>query len=347
MLSSVISSLRPVILISNLTGYLLFTIDIKTNSATIEPWNILLIFFTLAINFTIGCVFWNFLPFGQYFVAEIAKVSVPIMVSVNHLLLVFVMVWKFVKRRQIVKLFVVLGEIDVELRDFGSGMDHKRQRKILTVVIAAFVPFIIAELVYCEFVQFNQGIAFNPLSALAMFWIFVLGLVFVIKFVVIMMAIGQRFELMNKCIENNKNVAKLHLKIVKAVKIFNDIFGIPIMLAFANYFSWICMSAFAFAMIPKEKMNFETVVMMIISIGFSWISLFTMINAAEKITRAKEVAVELLFKIMAENCGNGEYIQGLVMQILNTNASFSCKLFDLNWKMLFQVILKFNLIFHY
>jgi hypothetical protein len=343
MLSSVISSLGPVILVSNLTGFFSFDIDIKTKSATIAPWNIFLIFFTLAINFTLGCVFWNFSPFGQYFFAEIAKFSVPIMFSVNHLLLVFIMVWNFINRRKIVKLFVVLSEIDVKLRDFGSEFDPKKQRKILTIVIIAFISLIILNVAFAEIVQFSHGFAFNPLNTVAMFWMFILEFVLVLKFVVIMMAIGKRFELMNNCIRNNKNVAKIHLKIVNAVKIFNGIFGIPIMLAFANYFSWICMTTFSIVMVPKEQMNFETAITMIIGISLSWTFLFVMINAAEKITRAKEVSIMLLFKAMAENCGNCEKIQGLLMQILNTNVSFSCRLFDFNWKMMFNVSKKIYL----
>ncbi|KAG5669247.1 hypothetical protein PVAND_017139 [Polypedilum vanderplanki] len=342
MFSAVISSLKPLIIILNFFGYFLFTIDIKTKSANVKYWNYLQIFITLFVNLFVGCKFWNFTPFAEVFDTEIAKASVPVMVSVNHLMLVFVMCWNFFKRHEIVKLFQILSEIDDEIAKFGVRFKHEKQRRNLTVIFFAFVPLVIFHMIYTEFIQISQGFNFDIFHTLAIWWIFMLGLTFIAQLTVIMLAIGQRFESLINCIKFNKNISKIHLKIVKSVKIFNNIFGLPMMLGFANYFSWNCITTFNFASMPKEAFDFITATSILISVTFAWGSLFIMIKAAQKTENSKNRAIEFLYELSSEFDEKFEGIQKQIMQMKDLSVTFSCGLFDFNWKMLFKYYFTFD-----
>jgi large-conductance mechanosensitive channel len=337
MLTSIVSSLRPMLVVASITGYFLFTIDTKAHTAVVKIHNVLAITLAVIVNFFICCSFWHLELFFGTVHSEIAKASMPILVSIDHTLLVFIMVWSFCKRHRVVRLLAVLADIDVNLSDLGVRVNYERQKKALIIAAASLVVITVAMVIFASVLE--HDIAIDRRSCFVIFWLFVAGLVYICQFTVGMNSIGMRFEMMNCCIEHHRwtCIASIHLKIVEIVKIFNSIFGFPMLLSFANLFAWNCMTAFTFAMLPVEKLDVGVVASMVFNFLFTAGSLFVMINAAEKITRAKEAAVELLFRAMAENCSSGEKIQGVLMQILNTNVSFSCRLFDFNWKMLFNV----------
>ncbi|KAG5669246.1 hypothetical protein PVAND_017138 [Polypedilum vanderplanki] len=340
MFSSVISSFEPLIIGSSLLGFILFTIDIKKSTAVINFWNFLSIFSTIVINLIIICYLWNFKIFNEIMITEIGKASMPFMMDIDHFLFIFIFIWNFLKRHKIVKFFKLLAEIDEDLTKFGLKFDYKRQQKFLTFVIICIIIVTPLMIVFGSIVQANLGINFGYAIILIVLWLFFLGLIYITFFTTSMKNIGIRFEMLNFTLEHHQNLSlsKVHLKVVETVKIFNNIFGIPMMLCFGNLFAFNCLTAFSFAMMPKEFFGFGVIASMIFNFSFTSGSLFLIINTADKTGKAKENLIEILYKMANENDKNYEKIQNFVMQAKDLSVEFSCGFFDFNWKMLFKFI---------
>ncbi|KAG5669248.1 hypothetical protein PVAND_017140 [Polypedilum vanderplanki] len=231
-------------------------------------------------------------------------------------------------------------EIDENLLEFGAEIDHNlMRRKFIKIFIG--VLFLISGLqIYSFYTQDN----YYSLSIVAFsYWIYLVWLVTLTHFIFAAFTIGQRFEYLNSCIENNfkeiKKCSKIHLKITKSVKIFNKIFGLPMMFFFASLFAWNCVGSFTFVMLPKyDWSKIATLIQIGLAICFTFFEIAVTIYAAEKTSNAKIKAIEILYKNLNKQNENQAEVMNFVSQISHTNVSLGCKFFDFNSKFLFQFI---------
>jgi hypothetical protein len=218
------------------------------------------------------------------------------------------------------------------------ALDYKKQQKQLSLIIGlellmlVFLSIVTTILSNHLLMGFDFGF-FVPILNLI---IFIVCLALVTQFVVLMYSIGLRFEKMNSCMENSiVDLANIHLKVAECVKIFNSVYGFPIMGIMTVAFIWCCISASTIIITPKEQ------VLLLIYITFSHNSaIFTLCVhtfAAERILSAKSHAIELLYQKMSQEV-DVQKEQYFIMQIRHTNVEFSCKFFEFNWKLIFRFI---------
>lgn len=358
MLSPVISSLKPIILMASLCGFRLFTLNQKTATITITKLNIFSIVITVLLNFFLSNLYWHSKLFRVYFfLTEIVQVSIPIMITIDHLCSVIGMWWNCHKRHEIATIFIQLSEIDDELMEFGVTINYKKIQREMTIFFGTIMGVVYGTSFICVIAQQSYGVNTQMLTTMFGCWVNFLIVTYVSQCTIGMMSIGLRFEKIveiferklqnikeaHKKIDKNehkvyKNLQKIHLKIVECVKIFNSVYGIPMFISFGNLFAWTCMSTFTIAILIKQN-NLSLIIIsgLGFSLGFTAFSLIFIINAAERTSVAKEMAVERLYRLMCEDASDKNENLNFISQILNTNVNFSCKFFDFNWKLMFKV----------
>ncbi|KAG5669249.1 hypothetical protein PVAND_017141 [Polypedilum vanderplanki] len=332
-----ITTFRPLYLISIFCGFLFFTINFDNFTAKISPWNFLTLFIVTAVNIAMSFSYWFVTFFFDGFKVEITQKSMPWLICLDHLTQIFAIFWFLKNRGNFVKFLKTIVEIDENLLEFGVKIDHNlRKKKLIKIMIGIFF-YIIGFHIYTLFTQ-SYSI---PLMAFSI-WIYLVWIISISHFVLAAVTIGQRFEFLNSCIENNfkeiKKCSKIHLKIAESVKTFNKIFGPPMMFFFASLFAFNCVTAFTLIVIPKyDWSKITTLIQISITITFTFFELVITIYAAEKISNAKTKAIEILYKNLNNQNENQAEVMNLVSQISHTNVSLGCKFFDFNSKFLFQV----------
>ena len=162
-------------------------------------------------------------------------------------------------------------------------------------------------------------------------------IILVLHYITFMCNIGTRFKLLNLCIEKSiENLPKIHLKIVECVKIYNIVYGTPMLGTFTIFFVWCCMGASTIVIIPKNS----TLAITFLIPGVLTTMLFTylIIKAAQKITYAKQSLIEILYTKLVKEPENCDKICKLIMQIRHTNVGFCCNFFEINWNLMFKFI---------
>jgi hypothetical protein len=338
------TTFRPLYTISIITGFLFFTINLHDFTATFKMWNFLTLSLMMAANVAMSFSYW-FVDIFQTFVdIGIAQKSTPLLIGFDHITLIFAIVWFLKCRHDFVKFLKIIVDIDENLLEFGVKIDHDLQkRKLIKIVTGVF--FVMAGLQFYNWHVHNINYSL-PMLVFST-WIFAVWLVFLVNFVFCAVAIGQRFEMMNRCIDSQATpkLSQIHLKIGETVKIFNGVFGQPMMFIFGSLFAWNCMTAFTFLMMPKIDLGqIATIVQVGMSILLTFIELVVTIRAASRAQNAKAKAVELLYKLMNTTNGGRNEIVNFISQISHTNVTLGCKFFDFNFKFLFQVSFGFGVV---
>ncbi|KAL7014888.1 hypothetical protein ACKWTF_016172 [Chironomus riparius] len=163
-------------------------------------------------------------------------------------------------------------------------------------------------------------------------------------FVILMSNISLRFELLTSCADHSiQELSKIHLIIAECVKIYNLIYGTPMMLIFGNLFIWSCISASLIVLIPKS--DFVTATGFIVCLIYTALLLSGITRTAEKLTKAKQQMIHILYTKMSQEPETSENIFRFIMQVRHTKPEFSCNFFVFNWKLIFNFTTAFVMYF--
>ncbi|CAG9803275.1 unnamed protein product [Chironomus riparius] len=337
MLSEVISSIKPLLYISNLTGILVFKIDTRTATVITTKWNRLIIGITILIEIIGTCYYPYSELMDEMFFTKTSKLSSVVLVYLDHIMCVTSIFWIFMKREKFLKILVNLSEIDEQLEKSGLKMDYKGRQRKLNIVFSLLFCIVFSILVFSTSHHLWQGMNLSILTLIYNLIVFINATALTLHFIIIMHNIGTRFEMLSNCIKNSaQELPKIHLKISECVKIFNSIYGPPLMITFGNLFIWSCISLSLIVLVPKSKI--ELITEFCISLALTVITLFVITRVAEKMSNAKHQAIQSLYQKMLEESENSEKIFQFIMQIRHTNAAFSCIFFEFNWRLIFKFI---------
>lgn len=345
MLSDILQSIKPLIIASYFTGVFNFNICAKTSSISTQKWHKLITIIVITIHIIAAHFYSNsdFMDKMFMFFTKISKIS-TILIYVGHFLCVSSMIWIFIEREDFLKILIKLSEIDEKLKEFGVKIDYKRKQNQL---IKGYFWFVLTFLI-----AWNSSIFYQIYYDMRIeFSVFVFDITSLINavalishFVVLMSNISLRFELMNTCADYSiQELSKIHLKIAECVKIYNSIYGIPMMLMFGNLFIWSCISASLIVLIPKS--DFITATGFIVSLIFTAVLLISITKSAEKLTKAKQQMIQKIYTKMSQEPEKSESIFRFIMQVRHTKPGFSCNFFEFNWKLIFNFTTAFVMYF--
>lgn len=335
MLRSVIISFSPLIFISHLTGLFIFRVDFKNSKLLTSKWEKVLIFATITFHIVSSDFYLNSEMFKNILVTQTSKISSPFLIRTDHVLCVGSMLWSYVKREEILKIFIKLSEIDEMLGVLGIEIDYKGQQRKLAITLGIFMTNLIATMIIGAAMQMIEISKFDILIPIFNFLVFIIGLALLCNFFMFMWQIGLRFEKLNSCMAYSiTELPKIHLKIADCVETYNATFGPIMMLIFGNLLVWSCMTASLAILIDKNENSFAW--LLIFNLIVTGLFLIFIIKAAERILCAKHRAIQVLFMKMANGDGHCEKIQQFIMQIWHTNVAFSCKFFEFNWHLMFK-----------
>ena len=343
MLSDILKSIKPMLIASYLTGVFNFTINEKSLSIKTQKWHKLTTIAVITIHIIAAHFYSNSDLMDKMFFTKTSKIT-TILVYLGHFLCVSSMVWIFIKRENFLKILIKLSEIDEKLNEFGVEIDYKQQSRdqlkgyfwfVLTFAIA-WNSSIVYQIYYDLKIEISVFI-FDMTSLIN-------AVALISHFVILMSNISLRFELMTSCADHSiLEVSKIHLKIAECVKIYNSIYGIPMMLIFGNLFIWSCISASLIVLIPKS--DFITATGFIVCLIFTALLLMGITKAAEKLTKAKQEIIHILYTKMSVVPQSSESIFRFIIQVRHSKPGFSCNFFEFNWKLIFNFTTAFIMYF--
>jgi len=324
MLTKVLSSIKPLLYVSYLTGILVFEIDTKTFNTSVRRWQKLTIF-VLSVIQIIGifhCTNSDLMNKTSTSFFTTTSKMLLFMNYLGNLICMSTLFWILIKRKEFLKIFIKLGEIDKNLENFGAKIDYKRKQMKLAccyfVFGMIFILIAVSSVVYQ--VQHNLKISIS----LTLFdTVKLINTVTLIShFIIVSSNIATRFKLINCCLQNSAlELQKIHLEIAECVKIYNLIYGTPLLLMLANAFIWSCICA-SLAVLSSD---FALAIGYIISLLFSISVLIMIIKPTENIVDAKQEAIQILYLKMTKVPENSDKIFHLIMQIRHINVELSCK----------------------
>ncbi|KAG5669075.1 hypothetical protein PVAND_016974 [Polypedilum vanderplanki] len=345
---TMISTLQPLLFVSRITGFYLFTFDSKYLRTCITKLDKICIVLTIILNTAInfGFLLSNYDP-GVHALAMM-KYSLPILMYVNHLIDIFGMIWIFVKRNKILKIITNLSEIDEELIKIGAKIDHEGNQKSLKNLMILLLCCGLTMSVWCGTVHGLNEYDIDVLFQFFSLWIFLCSLVIYFHFFIGIFAISQRFhilceifhEILPKNLRKLQSICEIYLQIAEIIFCFKKIYGPLLTLYFGNAFCWLCLSIFSLAMITKLQItHICTIFCALLHSCITIIACFFVVKAAERMNCEKEILMRSSYKKMNEFDGNFGFcvkISQLQTQINDVNMKFSCLFFDINWNFVFK-----------
>ncbi|KAL7014893.1 hypothetical protein ACKWTF_016177 [Chironomus riparius] len=217
MLSEIYSSLKPLFILSSLTGLFFIQIDLKTLKIVTPFWNRLIVICVVLIQIFGNSFYLHNELMKDLFFTKVSKIGTPILMLGDYLFSITAMLWIFTKREHILKILINLSEIDENLFEFGIKIDYKKEQRKLSIIIGFLLILLTASTVITTLLssQLLNGINFGVFLPILSFLIFVIGLTLLAQYIIIAANIGMRFEMMNSCIKKSAlKLPKIHLKLL-------------------------------------------------------------------------------------------------------------------------------------
>ena len=337
MLSEVISSIKPLLYVSYITGIFIFNINSNTATITTTKWHKLIISSTISMEIIGTCYY----PYSELtdkmFFTKTSRLSSVVLIYLDHIMCVTSIFWIFLNREKFLKIMIELSEIDDKLEAFGSKMDYKRQQKKLAMVFSLLFCIVFIILIFSTSHHFWQGINVAILTSFFNTIVFINATAINLHFIIMMNNIAIRFKMLSQCVDNSsQELSKVHLKVAECVKLFNSVYGPPMMITFANLFIWSCISLSLIILVPNS--NIDVIIEFCVSLALTILTLFMITYVAEKMSNAKQQSIQQLYIKMSKEPENSEKIFQFIMQIRHINIAFSCIFFEFNWRLIFQFI---------
>lgn len=349
-MSKILTSLKPLIIFSELTGYIIFCIDQKRWRAEIKFWNFLIGIKTLILNVIIHIFYWNSVLDFSVQGTEVVKQSIPKLLYCNLIAYFFAQFWFFFKRHEMVKMVKIISEIDEKFLELNVKFHYKnQQRKILKALLGSLI---------CNcLIVFYGAITINfynlPIDAkypLIQFYGFMCLIVILHHFSLGTIAITQRFRKLNNFMDYNPHLidfhhmrkfTKLHFEICNLIRAYNNVYGSAMVSMMAIAFLWFCLFIFTVATATKEFMKdyFLIVILQIITNAVLFGILFIMIRLAENAKNEGKLTKIILYDILHKinDYKQRELIESFIYRIDHTSMEISVGIFDFNWSFMFKV----------
>ena len=125
---SVITSIKPLIIATQLTAFTLFSINTKSWKSEVKKFNILIGCISTSFSLSLHYLFWTSdLRFANQG-TEITKNIMPMLVYSNLVIYTIVKLWNFFNTQKIVDFLRQIFQIDEVFKDLGIYFDYKRLR---------------------------------------------------------------------------------------------------------------------------------------------------------------------------------------------------------------------------
>jgi hypothetical protein len=246
------------------------------------------------------------------------------------------MSWIYYKRDKILKILINLSEIDEKFCEIEVRISYKFQQKRLWIILGS-VLFITVGILMTQLALSVSHFEKDLLTPIFYVLIFITKLCLFSHYIVFMSKISKRFEMMNDCMDKSiDQLPKIHQKITECVKLYNSVYGCPMMATFAVYLVWCC----TYTSIPflMTRLSMLVKIMIIIGLFIAAIILSSIVYVSERILNAQQHGMQILYSKLSQEPENSEKISNFVMQIRDTNIGFSCKFFEFDWKLIFKFI---------
>ncbi|KAL7011803.1 hypothetical protein ACKWTF_014466 [Chironomus riparius] len=347
---SVITSIKPLIIATQLTAFMLFSINTKTWKAEVKKVNILIGFTSICLSLLIHYIFWlTNLRFHSHG-TEMTKNIMPLLVYCNIVTYTIIKIWNFFNRQKIVDFLRQIYEIDSKFKDLGINFNYKNDRKLITKIILGMFALIIIGLA----ISLSISIAFFRFSGISVtflnLYLFACKSMLIFQLISAMIGIRRRFEAVNIFlvlapnlkIQEIEILSEIHLMTTESIEMFNIVYGPAVLLFISLGFGWFCMFIFVAVMFPPimwTKFIFVSLYNIIVNI-ISFITVGIVFYYGESTKKEARRTVKLLYKMIEDaNCEKVERkMQKMISQICDMKVEFSCGLVDFNWKFFFKFV---------
>lgn len=197
MVLNILTTLKPLVLISQLEGFTLFHINVKTWEPEIKFWNIFFILKSIIVNITIHWLYWNsFLDFNLHG-TKVVKCTIPKLLYCNLMSHSFSHFWLFVKRGDTMKMLKLANEIDLKLSELNMSFDYKNQQKKLLITLVGSITFVISIVFFALICVIFYDLSFDSKLPFIQLYGFMCCSIVLHHFSVGMIGIRHRFEKIN------------------------------------------------------------------------------------------------------------------------------------------------------
>lgn len=118
------AAIRPLHIVSKLSGVTIFTINSKTLKPQIKVNDVLIIIGTMAISYYLNEQFWSLLSSSKnYLQSRLLKIIFPFLIYGKFFINILAMIWSFMARAKVAKIVEKISEID----DLVSAIVLKQQ----------------------------------------------------------------------------------------------------------------------------------------------------------------------------------------------------------------------------
>lgn len=346
---SILSALQPLIIVLQVTGFAIFTINPSNFQADIKNFNKFFGLVTIIANLILHYIFWNsYYSFDEQG-TEVAKSALPKMIYACVLVYTLGKILNFMNRQKIANFLKKFHEIDDRFKQLDITFDYKNDRKMIvkTLLGVCALALVVCVLGFCVTTTFLS----NMDMSLSIFLFFGNASQFIITYQIIIYMIGIRcrYEAVNKFLGHQveieilemKILAKIQLMIVESIEMFNSVYGPVNMMCVALVFGWHCLFTFMTLTMSSVMWTKYTLVclfdILLHAILFS--TVLIVIYYGELVKNEERKTIKLLYGALNEtNCVfMKDQIQSMISQICDTKVEFSCGLVDFNWKFLFKV----------
>lgn len=363
-------AIRPLHVMSKLSGVTMFTINAKTLKPQIKVYDVLIIIGVIAVSFFLNKQFWNLLSGNKNFLeSRLLKIIFPFLIYGKFFINILAMIWSFMTRAKISKIVEKITEIDDLVRavdvfcqqwfiflfpQFTSlqiDFKYRSMRRTMTAFVGCVTVLEILLITISHFTEIIYGDTTKGLV-----WLIILCSVqtltmFLCQVIFFILTIKRRFTAINDFIKETpvvrlsdlKLVSRIHLKLTETIEVMNKSYCVCMMLFLTGAFCLLNVFLYCLKVLIAIS-NFEFFVVFSGKILLNFYT-FTMtmfvIFIANRTSQQARRTIRMLFEILHSADYDDEFITQLlnfVDQISNSQTVFSCGLLNFDFKLFFKVI---------
>lgn len=341
MQSSFLSSICPTLTILKVTGFLLFSIDASQWTSKVTKVDKIVMAFTILYHILLNFIYFRSLFGDAYdsFSNKILAFSTPALIFYDYFVNFVAIVWIFLKRESFVKMTRYFSEIDDELE---STMNYTKDKvKNVKVILSVSVSMIILNV--SDYFALNLAeIKVNGSDMILLAWNYFAQVIQLTSQIVFILEIKKRLKIMNLKLNSKsvKNIAKIHLKTIKIIAEFNEIFSPLLFLYFADFFCWLCVLIFDIVSFPYNNFG-QTMSIVMMNVPHALYMIFMIYFIIKSTEGVKSEDQKLLLKVHENILENGDPSGDFVKfsaQIVSFPVKITCGLINFDWRLFFKVI---------
>lgn len=122
------NTIRPLHLMSQFSGLILFSVDMKTFEVSFSKCDVFFIVFHVALVAYLNFTYWTTVFDFSVHNSEIVKKYFPTVAYINFVVFALAKAWSFYHRKSYGRFMQLAVEIDAELSELGFSINNKRNR---------------------------------------------------------------------------------------------------------------------------------------------------------------------------------------------------------------------------